>query len=110
MMTALSFSLAYAGFTALAMAMHRHHRQVWRRDPTPLARAGYRILGTLCLTLALAACVVDSGWFVGLIAWLAILSAMALVFDVLLPYAPRAAALASLLALPIAAATALSWL
>jgi hypothetical protein len=62
------------------------------------------------LLLALAACVAESGWFVGLVVWFAVLSAGALAFDFLLPYAPRIAAVASLLVLPIGAATILSWL
>jgi hypothetical protein len=42
--------------------------------------------------------------------WFAMLTASAIAFDFLLSYAPRAAAAASFLALPIAAAALVGWL
>lgn len=110
MIAAFQFSLAYAGFTALALAMHRHHRQIWQRGPTALRRIGFRAAGIVCLALALAACVVEDGWFTGVVQWFAMLTASAIAFDFLLSYAPRAAAAASFLALPIAAAALVGWL
>jgi hypothetical protein len=110
MMTALALSLSYAGFAALALAMRRHHRQIWNRDPTGGLRHVYRAAGVLLLGLAFAACVVDDGWLIGPVTWFAVLSASALLFDFILPYAPRAAATVSLLTVPVAAATFWPWL
>ena len=109
-MTALALSLAYAGFASLALAMRRHHRQVWKRDPSFGLQFAFRAAGAALLGLAFAACVVDDGWLVGPVMWFAVLSCSALAFDFVLPYAPRAAAVASLAALPVAAATVMSWL
>ena len=109
-MTMLAFSLAYAGFAALALAMRRHHRQVWHRDPPNVLRHAFRAGGILCLALAFAVCIAGEGWLVGPVTWFAVLSAGALVFDFVLPYAPRAAATASLMMLPVAAVSFWSWL
>ena len=109
-MTAMALSLAYAGFASLALAMRRHHRQIWKRDPSIGLQLAFRASGAALLGLAFAACVVDDGWLVGSVMWFAVLSCSALIFDFALPYAPRSAVVASLAALPVAAATVMSWL
>jgi hypothetical protein len=92
MLTALALSLAYAGFTALCLAMHRHHRQVWHRDASRQSRAVFRIAGVSCLALSLPVCVAVWGGAIGTVAWFGVLTLAGSALGFLLPYAPRAAA------------------
>jgi hypothetical protein len=78
MIQVLALALAYAGFTALALAMDRHHRQVWRRTASGRTRILLRAAGILGLGLSLATCIVQSGWSVGLVLWLGVLTAATL--------------------------------
>jgi hypothetical protein len=108
----LGFALAYAGFVALALAMHRHHRRVWHRSVPGGARMLLRMTGVVCLCLAFAACVVHVGWSVGPVLWLGLLTASGLGLAVLLCYAPRVALGGALLLLPagaVAVAEVLRW-
>lgn len=92
--------LAYAGLTALCLAMDRHHRQVWQRVPAPGLRIGLRVLGSSLLAAAFTACVDTAGASIGSVSWFGVLSAAGLLLVFLLPYAPRFAAGLSLLAAP----------
>lgn len=103
MMTLLTSALAYAGFAGLCLAMRRHHRQLWGRQPSRTASARLRLAGWLCLISSIAPCIVAWGSGAGTVAWFGILTAAGLVLAFLLPYAPRAAALLGLLG-PMAAA------
>jgi hypothetical protein len=93
--------LAYAGMVGLALAMVKHYRQVWHRDPAPGARRLFRALGSACLAGALTLCVNASGGSIGTVTWfgLVFVSALSLVF--LLAYVARAAALLALASLVI---------
>jgi hypothetical protein len=73
----LALVLAYAGFTALALAMDRHHRQIWRRRPTRRVRVLFRIGGWSGLAASLVLCL-SPRWALGLVQWLGILSAAGL--------------------------------
>lgn len=98
--------LSYAGFTALCLAMDKHHGELLRRKPTPLQRRGLAVAGWVLLGLALAAAVYNAGWAMGLVNWTAGLMASAVLLVWLLPYQPRMAlgiAAASLLVSPLAA-------
>jgi peptidoglycan/LPS O-acetylase OafA/YrhL len=87
---ALAFVIACAGFTALALAMDRHHRVLYRRSPSPFARWALRALGCAGLAAALAVCVADAGWSEGSILWFGLLSAVALCIALVFAYAmPR---------------------
>lgn len=81
---------AYAGMAALSLAMDRHAEQVHGRGPRAAWRVGLRLLGALLLALAAAPCVEAWGASVGVVVWLGLLSAGALLLVLLLPYAPRA--------------------
>jgi hypothetical protein len=104
-MMGLALILAYSGCATLALAMDRHHRQVWQRQVSGLARLALRLTGSLCLGAAWAVCAVHSGWSTGTVAWFALLSASALGFILLSSYAPRAAAGLALMAIPAVIAT-----
>lgn len=61
MMALLAFALACAGFAALALALDRHHRQVWQRGVSEHWRTLLRVAGTVGLGSSLAASVADAG-------------------------------------------------
>jgi hypothetical protein len=92
-MTLLALTLAYAGFTALALAMHRHHEEVFgsRRIPA-LRRRGLRVAGWALLAASFPAAVAGWGWTMGPVLWCGLLTAAAAPLVLLLPVAPRLAA------------------
>jgi len=64
-----SFMLCLAGFTLLALAMHRQQKEIFRR---PLGRAATRttrITATITLLLALSLQVSELGWGLGLVTY-----------------------------------------
>jgi hypothetical protein len=98
--------LSYAGFTALCLAMDKHHGELLRRKPTAWQRRALAGAGWLLLGLAMAAAVSNAGWAMGLVNWTAGLMASAVLLVWLIPYQPRLAlgiAAASVLVSPLAA-------
>ncbi len=76
-MTVVAWLLAMLGFTALALSMDRHHRDVFSVLPTPLRRRGLRTAGWVAL-LGSASCSIFSwGLAYGVIAGLGVLAAAA---------------------------------
>jgi hypothetical protein len=96
----VSLFSSYAGWAALALAMDRHHRQLWRHAPSGNRSIALRAAGGAGLALSFAACIPHWGWAIGPVAWFGVLFASALGFVLLLTYAPRAAAGLALLAVP----------
>lgn len=99
--------LSYVGFTALCLAMEKHHGELLKRKPSPLQKRSLAVVGWLLLALSLAAAVHQAGWAFGLVNWTAGLMGSALLLVWLLPYQPRLAlgiAAASLLISPLALA------
>ena len=80
--------LASAGMTALALAIDRHHRQVYGADATPGARLVLRVAGAVLLALAIYPCVLLWGSGAGFVAWIGMLTVGALLAAGLLPYWP----------------------
>lgn len=98
--------LSYAGFTALCLAMEKHHGELLRRKPTRVQRRMLGVAGWCLLAASLGAAVNAAGWAMGLVNWTAGLMAGAVLLVWLLPYQPRLAlglAAASLLVSPLAA-------
>lgn len=98
--------LSYAGFTALCLAMDKHHGELLRRKSTPVRRRSLTVVGWLLLALSMGVAVSQAGWPMGLVNWTAGLMASAVLLVWLLPYQPRVAlgvAVASLLVSPLAA-------
>ncbi|MEM7120381.1 MAG: DUF3325 domain-containing protein [Pseudomonadota bacterium] len=106
-MTLLALSCAYAGFACLALAMDRHHRQLWQRPVGQGRRAMLRLAGATLLTTSLVACSAAAGWSTGLVLWFCVLTASGLAFVVLLPLAPRLALAGTLAVIPSGIAAAL---
>jgi len=85
----LPLTLAYAGLTALALAMKRHHEAALGAKPPPARLRAFRIGGWVLIALMVASCL--RLWPTGLALSMALglitLAGLPLVF--LLPYRPR---------------------
>lgn len=90
--------LAFAGLTAVCLAMNRHHRQVWHRPATAQRAWLLRSAGTCLLAASLLASTAAAGVPRGIVAWFGILPLAALALIVLLPFSPRTAGVLALLA------------
>lgn len=85
----LPLSLAYAGLTALALAMKRHHEAAVGAKPPAARLRAFRVAGWVLMALMVASCL--RLWPTGLALSMALglitLAGLPLVF--LLPYRPR---------------------
>ena len=86
MMPLFASTLAFAGFFALSLSMNRHYRQVFHRPVSRKASLWFRTLGWSGLGAALTICVAHSGWALGILLWLGILSVAGLINVLLLAY------------------------
>ncbi|PNQ96905.1 DUF3325 domain-containing protein [Azospirillum argentinense] len=86
-----SLCVAYAGLLALALALDRHHEQVFARRPSARTSRLLVWAGWLGLALSLPPAVMAWGWGIGIPAWLGLLTVAAAALVLLLPHAPRAA-------------------
>jgi hypothetical protein len=87
-MELIAFVLALAGFTALALAMRRHHRDLFGRFPSVKRSVILRVVGGTALILSLAPCVFRADWPVGLVLWLGLLTVSALAVALMFAYRP----------------------
>ena len=87
----LTWTLGYAGLTALALAMKRHHEEVLGAKASEARLRGFRVLGWALLAAMTAGCLAI--WPTALALWMALgmvaFAGLPLVF--LLPYRPRLA-------------------
>ncbi|OZI74214.1 DUF3325 domain-containing protein [Bordetella genomosp. 12] len=90
-MNADAFCLAYAGFTALSMAMDRHFEDVFDRPLSVGLRRSLRLGGTLALAVSLLLCARLHGWSYGSVLWIGMLSLSGLVLIWIMTYRPRLA-------------------
>jgi len=90
-MMLLGASLCYAGFSALCLAMDRHHQDLLGAKPGRQRQWILRWVGGVLLALALGLLIAKAGWAMGLVRGLAVAMASAGVLVALLPYWPRAA-------------------
>lgn len=98
-----ALALAFAGMTALAFAMDRHHAQLTGEQEIARGRSRLlRLLGSLLLAAAVLPSVGGWGATVGVVAWLGWISAGALVAVLWIAAAPRWAARAAAAAAPLA--------
>lgn len=99
----LSWALALAGMSALAVAMDRHYEQLTGARTLPRHRAAWlQLLGVLLLAAAIVPCVQTWGGSVGPLAWLGCMSAGALAVAWGLSWAPRGLACVAVVAAPVA--------
>lgn len=87
-MTLLALLFSLAGFSALALAMDRHHHARIGARPARLRKRLLQVAGSLALALSLAASVADFGPAYGPIVWLGLLTAGAAPVLLALTYAP----------------------
>jgi hypothetical protein len=85
-MLGLACVAAVLGFAALALALNRHHQQVWRRAPSRRRQTLLRFAGWALLLAALWGCIAHAGWASGLVWWTGLLSGAALLVTLLLAY------------------------
>lgn len=92
-MAVAAWCTAFSGFTALGLAMDRHHEDSYGRGSSPGPRRPWlRGAGALGLLLSLAACLAIKGPAQGWVLWLGVLTAGALGVVGVLSYASRHAA------------------
>ena len=85
-MLAAAFFLAFSGLAALCLAMHRHHRDLFGTGPSLRVQRGLAAVGGVLIALALFACIHLRGGPVGMVLWLGLLSAAALLLVGLLAW------------------------
>lgn len=106
-MILIALCFCYAGFMALYLAMPKHYKSVFERQPRPLWPPLLRLAGAAALGAAFAAAVRAAGWQIGPVLWFGLLSASVLLLVFLLPYAQRWLVLLPAISTPVALATAL---
>jgi hypothetical protein len=86
----LAMTLAFAGWSALSMAMDRHYADVYGRgaEPAPALRNKLRWLGSLAIVLTFAVCVAMQGWTIGPVGCLGFLGLAGLLQVIALTYVP----------------------
>lgn len=77
-MLLVGFVLAAAGFTSLAFAMERHEKQLWANTPSSRRRWSLRSAGTGLIIGSMLGCVQSSGWSIGLVEWVGLLTLTAI--------------------------------
>lgn len=85
----LALASSLTGFAALALAMSRHHKQVWRREPSRRRQLLLRLAGWGLLLASMGFCQAQVGWASGLIRWAGLLTVAALLVTLLLTYRPN---------------------
>jgi hypothetical protein len=95
-MRSVEFALSYNGLLALCLAMPKHYRQVFAEAPAATPVHLFRLGGWLSLGVSLVAAIVVNGWSFGPVEWVGMLAVSGLTLVLVLPYAPRVAALSGL--------------
>lgn len=84
----LAFIATVLGFAALALAMSRHHQQVWHRAPSRRRQWLLRLAGWALLLASLGLCKAYAGWSDGLVWWVGLLTGAAMPVTLLLGFRP----------------------
>lgn len=89
----LAFSAALTGFSALSLAMDRHHEDCHGRGnlPSPVLRRWLQLGGAIGLVLSLWAAIAGYGSAQGWVFWFGAMTVAALIVVLTLTYAPRRA-------------------
>ncbi|WP_434405230.1 DUF3325 domain-containing protein [Sphingobium sp. DN12] len=81
-----SFILLFAGFTALALSLAKHHRDLFGTPLGPRKMWGLRVAGGLLLCTGIVPAVRYSGHSAGLVLWTGLLAVAATTVALLLTY------------------------
>jgi hypothetical protein len=65
----LSMLLSIAGLTLFALAMARHHRQLFGQPPAERAALGYRVVGALLIAAAPLPWIAQTSLAMALVTW-----------------------------------------
>lgn len=105
---------AIGGFVWLALAMDRHHADMFGRGsvPAPARVARLRGQGAIALVLSLCACVLAEGWAFGAVYWAGLLTVGALAVVGAFAWAPHATPRLARVSIAVGAAAAMAspWL
>lgn len=85
--TLMALALGYVGAAALALAKDRHQRQVSGRHARHAL--GWRLLGGAAWGASLITCGLSSGWAIGVVQWLGLLTVACLLVMAVLAFWPR---------------------
>lgn len=86
MMVLAALILATAGFAGLALSMHKHHRDLFGKPPSRPRALAFAGAGWTLLALSFGASIVASGWAIGTVFWIGILTVAAFVVVLALTY------------------------
>lgn len=89
MMLWLAGCAALLGFATLALAMPRHHKQVWRREASRRRKWLLGGAGWTSLLMSLFLCQAQVGWGRGLVWWAGLLTLAALLVTLILSFRPN---------------------
>lgn len=70
MMDLAALILATAGFAAVALSMHKHHRDFFDKPPARRRALAFAGAGWSLLAFSFGACIVASGWGIGPVLWI----------------------------------------
>jgi len=88
MMDLAALILATAGFAGLALSMHKHHRDLFGKLPCRLRALAFAGAGWMLLALSFGACIAASGWAIGPVFWVGLITVAALIVVLALTYGP----------------------
>lgn len=89
MLLSLSLTMAYAGFAGLCLSMQRHQRDVLGRTLSARWNTVLRTMGFVILFLPYLLCAMHSGPSVGILLWMGMLSAGAILLVAMLAWQAR---------------------
>jgi len=69
-----AFALALSGFSALALSMDRHQRDIFGRRLDGTLSRWFRRVGWVVLTMSPIPCIAQDSWGIGLVGWLGALT------------------------------------
>lgn len=95
-----AIALCYLAMLCFCMAMQRHFRQFWQREPEPFEQLALRVLGIALLIPAWIACGLGWNWPMATIAWFMLLALTGYSLLLSLPYHTRPALGAAAIAIP----------
>ncbi|MFT4052891.1 MAG: DUF3325 domain-containing protein [Novosphingobium sp.] len=97
----VSMLLCIAAFTALALSLPRHHREVFGCAPSSGRERRFRLPGWTLIVLSLVPAIAHSEAGIGLVSWFGAATAGGLCTMALLTYRPRLIVRAALASVPL---------
>ncbi|MEQ8506254.1 MAG: DUF3325 domain-containing protein [Rhodospirillales bacterium] len=88
-MIILAFFLSFAGWTALALAMNRHRRDMGWAPATASVRGALRLMGAALLAGSYGVSALHWGWSEGAVAWFGVLTVAAFGLVLALAFKPK---------------------